>query len=579
MAANSARHEILANVVWSGRTAYRREWDETRSREVFVPVSVESVEVARKIGRECLCWYVKRDTDSGKPFFVSCSGVSRWKRWKLPDLLDPTVAAEARAHMDAAAIAVVAATPSRGSPSVSPSIDPLSVVSPPINAYHPQASKVHSALSTPAPTEGGSSRTVSSPPHASAVMQPLYSTTPHNQYQRQEPRTFPGDPGRGTGSSAPPATTLSALDDDVVFHTPPGTSKEHRIVPAADDNDDAPDATAYANSTAFNYDDPSWVPIAAERQRRETLKERDRTMAAERDMVAKEMERRGTHDMIPRRALQQLTSPSTATAVSTEPVTPPDESKFRYALHSVQEGWRHRDASLRQELDALSAEEARLAEEAAQAEASLHDLMEAQANALQLAALHNGTSHPEVVVGASATTHANASPVSQMFFDGNESWTTVKARSRTSPTRTPVDDGSTIVAPLRTSSHASDEGHMQHRRVLVIPDSGEESRLLSVIKTLEQLLDRERETNLKLTHALELEERKRLVREAAEVEREQREIALRIRMLEAMAVHRREQQLLELRKQQNRGEDFIRTSLAEEAARSAHTNRHPLEGV
>ena len=107
--------------------------------------------------------------------------------------------------------------------------------------------------------------------------------------------------------------------------------------------------------------------------------------------------------------------------------------------------------------------------------------------------------------------------------------------------------------------------------------------LTSVIQTLQKMLDHEREVNAKLQQQLEEKEQLALEQLAIDAEREQREIAMRIRMLEAIAAHRREVELLaEEKKQQDQyaqdgrggGGETLRAQLARHAQR--YIPDHPL---
>ena len=72
------------------------------------------------------------------------------------------------------------------------------------------------------------------------------------------------------------------------------------------------------------------------------------------------------------------------------------------------------------------------------------------------------------------------------------------------------------------------------------------AHLSSVIATLQAMLDEERGQNLRLQRMVEERERILLERNLADAEQEQRELSMKLRMTEAIAAYRKEQEILQL---------------------------------
>jgi hypothetical protein len=77
-------------------------------------------------------------------------------------------------------------------------------------------------------------------------------------------------------------------------------------------------------------------------------------------------------------------------------------------------------------------------------------------------------------------------------------------------------------------------------------DKSEQQRLTAVIETLQKLLEHERERNERLQRQLDERDRVAMEHLLAEAEREQREIMMRVRMVEAIAAHRKEDEMRSL---------------------------------
>ena len=74
-------------------------------------------------------------------------------------------------------------------------------------------------------------------------------------------------------------------------------------------------------------------------------------------------------------------------------------------------------------------------------------------------------------------------------------------------------------------------------------DKSETQRLTAVIETLQKLLEHERERNERLQRQLDERDRVAMEHVLADAEREQREIMMRVRMVEAIAAYRKEDEL------------------------------------
>ena len=77
------------STIFSGQTLYNRTVDE-KGREHYVPRGYTLADAA-------YCWRLKQDPASGKYFFVNAGGMG--KKWKLPDLADPSFQQELRKHL------------------------------------------------------------------------------------------------------------------------------------------------------------------------------------------------------------------------------------------------------------------------------------------------------------------------------------------------------------------------------------------------------------------------------------------------------------------------------------------------
>jgi hypothetical protein len=133
------------------------------------------------------------------------------------------------------------------------------------------------------------------------------------------------------------------------------------------------------------------------------------------------------------------------------------------------------------------------------------------------------------------------------------------------------------VGAAQTAFHVAGDPYYEAKMASIPSSSSETANLASVITTLQKMLEHERAANERLVKQLEDRDRVAMEHMLAEAEREQREITMRVRMLEAIAAHRREQQLLaeEERAKEHIAAESIRGRLQLEPAR--FIPQHPLE--
>lgn len=522
--------------LWSGRTQYTREWD-SKGREVFVPHGFT-------LGDAPYCWRVKQDPTSLKYFFVNAAGYG--KRWRLPDLHDVSYAAELKQKMQQS---VLTAASSRN----------MSVIAGP---------------SSSSASIGGADGTFDSMVTSSPV---LYVAPPH------------GGSSSGSRPSAVPQHPLGAM---------------HHVSSAGG---------GHPSDPAFVYDDDEWRALENERRRVEELRRRDDAIRLEQEAEAQLMSQ---VQRAPRVApLRVVTDAPAVTSGSQTPPPPPlsaagtseadaqhsDERapterprKPAATLHSIShktpydeyvdytEQSRHaavqaelmrrrhdteeRQRTLQNELEALEHEEQLLRLQAQRDTVHMQRVEQAQVELLR-------QQQQEAAEQQSRAYHSNANVVDSR---GNMYSATPQHHFQQPSSSQFIPDPYRLHStPHPYGAHHPDE----HRGTpSQSQDSSQVPHLLTVIKTLEKLLEHERQTNEKLTKQVEEKDRLALEQMAYEAEREQREIAMRIRMLEAIAAHRREQQLLAeeaaAKAEEVNGDETVRAQLARQAQR--YIPQHPL---
>jgi hypothetical protein len=108
----------------------------------------------------------------------------------------------------------------------------------------------------------------------------------------------------------------------------------------------------------------------------------------------------------------------------------------------------------------------------------------------------------------------------------------------------------------------------------VAADKSETQRLTAVIETLQKLLEHERERNEKLQRQLDERDRVAMEHMLADAEREQREIMMRVRMVEAISAYRKED---EMRAADDAEEAERTAAMLRGRMQGAHVPRHPLD--
>jgi predicted DNA binding CopG/RHH family protein len=491
------------------------KYQDIKERDIFVPQGYDVEDTSP------YAWRLKQDHASGKFFFVNLGGLS--KRWRLPDIHDDSFMQELLQW------------------SHDHKVDPALQ-----RQIASDVSRLTSRMSSQPP--GGSSSTPTRTMSVQGASPVLFVASPSPYF--------------------PPASRLGGGG------TPPQQQQQ---------------------VNAFVYDDAEWKAVDERHRRAKAMQDKDDAMRTEREREMEDMHRgvgpagRSYDDPRTRRG-----DDAAQHHVANHPNrTPYDEfvdygdtgrqSAVQYELARRGAERDERQRALREELAALEAEERLLTLETQREERQIRSMEEQQLDALRRgtsARAADRSSDDAVVYGA-----ARAAAV-------HDAETTTPSARREGGPQAPYRPALERRTALSPSAHDSPP-HAATTKIrdpydanssdLLQPDAASTSsqvrHLSSVIETLQKMLDHERDRNAKLQQQLDDKERIALEQLAAEAEREQREIAMRIRMLEAIAAHRRETYLLEEEKKNAEDEsvETLRAQLTRHAQQ--YVPDHPLEDL
>lgn len=567
----------MSTQLWSGRTCYVK-YQDSKGRDVFAPqgypLTVDDGSSNSKVPSP-YAWRVKQDASTGKFFFVSLSTLT--KRWRLPDLNDEAFQQELIqwSQTQKAAAVAITTTPSSGGGMIDNDLS----MTPPHHLHN--SSAYTSGKATPSGRHGSTAA------NHHDVSDGLYTTAVHNS-----PALF----------VASPSPTFFFAKTNNATVTTPLKQQQHDLITT-------PNSSSHpTQQKAFVYDDEEWKAVDAKHRRLAQLREQEDAMRMQQSIEADEMRKgvgpagrshqqhqqqqyhnsnngNGGDSLSPSSYAQQFPQ---CNHNATSSGTPYDEfvpygndshaSAVNHEMNRRRVDREGRQRAIYGELAALEAEERLLELQTKREEDQLRKLEEQQLDAVRQSSSNHHLLQQQQHQQASSVP-VGAAPIHNAAHYQNHS----------------LQPGGVLLVdhPLRSPP--------QHYHQTMVPDpyhrggpgttgappttaaAVDTQHLTSVIQTLQKMLDHEREVNAKLQQQLEEKEQLALEQLAIDAEREQREIAMRIRMLEAIAAHRREVELLaEEKKQQEQyaqdggggGGETLRAQLARHAQR--YIPDHPL---
>lgn len=367
----------------------------------------------------------------------------------------------------------------------------------------------------------------------------------------------------GASSSSPSSferMTYSSPSVVVVRPPPPPTAaSSSALLPAQPASSVAVTLGTDGSTTAFVYDDDDWRALDEARKRTEMLR------AQEQHMQQTMQEERELMDRVRRGQLAPIIAHAPLSLDETDAALQEHESLIAIELAKRRAEQKERTQTMQSELEAIRREEQQLQSMIDRDRQQVRALHEAHVAALrkereelEQAALQkqqkqqsaSSSTPPQPANAATAftppSTHKWADPYSLLAEKS--------AASRSPSSSAPHVGDTTTGGP--TVAH-----------------------LLSVIDTLQKLLEHERRQNEKLQRQLDQQERLTLEQVAADAEREKQDIALRLQMLEAIAAQRRVS--LEQEQQSQRAgrqeEDREGTRLRNQLLKQYASNNHEEE--
>lgn len=505
--------------LWSGTTLYERHLN--AKRELWIPKGFTKDDLL-------YCWKVKFDLATGKHFFVNLAGFG--KSWRLPDIYDARVQEDMRRFAE-----------SIGSSATAVTNDQLA------------------ACDTPPPVPA------SARPSSSAARRE--EGAPSQAPRSDKHSAGPGDSRRESFRSSEGMVSTAKSSATLQRHTPP---------PEVVANSFRYDDDAWGGTSGAEAESPSSPPppsAATALALRESDEARRRERELERDLMARGVRQPNLFDPLAGTGMASELLPTRpagpAPALTSAKTLDVVEQLFERSSQ-LEASYAHHVTTQQQRLESLSRSHVALETERQLKDALYVKEVAELARLEQEQAARIAHDAEEVRRRLSQSPPRSSSPA----FSRDPPLRDSGGSSGVSfPTQRPASAGErasrAVVAalpPAASSSASLVEGPS------FVDDRGSRALLLAM-----EQLDHERVLNVKL--AQQLEERDRLLMQhlIADAERERREIALRIRMVEAMAAYRREHELEQQLLDEEQEADALQRQLSSSPTwASRYIPRHPL---